>query len=366
MFPALPAPEPGALQRLDAEAVATAALVVAGRGELISTTTVHRELGRGSLSTVGKHLKAWAGINMPLLAGKATAPKWTARELEGMNLLRRVFREEATAALAEARRAADDAVAAAKAETEAAREETRLAVAARERADERAKGLEAGMVGLRDQLLAGGRDRDALNDQIVRLQAANAETSAQYERTLSALRKQVDDAVTRYAGMERHMLLEIDRARTEVMQVRERLEGELALISARANRDAAELERVRRLRDEATAKVARLEVELTQAVAGRGEAERRLGVTEAQVTLLAQQTTALATAQNELSTRLVASQQQVETVSVARQRLLSAAAGVLDAVAATPATFVAPAATDTARLGKAIGLLQGAVDGHPS
>lgn len=328
MTDALLAPE---RQRIDADAVAAAALTLAARGQLISATAVHRELGRGSLVTVTKHLKAWAGEAMPLLAGKVTAPRWTARELEGMALLRRVFREEAAQALAEDRSRAKAEVETAQTAAATASAQAQAADAARLRAEERADGLQSGLNSLNEQLATAARDRESLNAQIERLQAANTEAAKQYEQTVGDLRQQIADAITRYRDMEKHMLVEIDRARVERDRLKSKFEDDLRLANARSARDATELDRVRKLRDEAENNGKRLELALEQATTGRVDAERRLQIAEGQVQTLIQKTGELATAQGELGTRLLAAQQRSETLGDQHQQLRTAAAALAKA-----------------------------------
>jgi len=320
--------------RLGAEAVATAALTLAARGQLPSATAVQRELGRGSMVTVTKHLKAWAAANMPVMAGKATAPKWTARELEGMALVRKVFREEAAAALAEERAEAAEEVRVARETGAVATEQAKHADTARQRAEERAAGLETGMAALQEQLAAGARDREALNDQIVRLQATNAEQSKQYDQTVTDLRTQVSDAVARYDGMEKHMLTQIDLARTERDQIKARFEDDLHMANARQVRDSNQIETLRRANEELQGTITRLELELKDASTGRDNAERRLSVAEGQVTTLIERTDRLAMAQAGLSEQLMAAQRHAETTGREHQRLLRAAEALAEAVPA--------------------------------
>lgn len=331
------APQPASERngRLDAATVAAAALAVANRGELISATSVQRELGRGSMTTVAKHVKAWASQNMPVLAGKVSAPRWTVRETEAMAALRRIFREEAAQSLAEERIRAKEEGELARQQVATAQEQVRLADNLRERADERAKGLEAGMAGLNEQLAAAAKDREAQAAQIERLQATQTEAARQYEQTVNDLRKQVEDAVVRYAGMERHMLIEIDRARTDRDKAKTRFDDDLRLVEARLVRAQIDLDRVRSEREAADNRATKAEAELQQSTAARGDAERRLSVAEGQVATLVDKTGALAESQHQLATQLAAAQQEAAAVEKARERLQHALEALLRAVPAT-------------------------------
>lgn len=323
-------PAPERAGRLDAEAVATAAITVAGRGQLVSATAVQRELGRGSMVTVAKHLKAWAGNAMPLLANKVTAPKWTARELEGMSLLRKVFREEAAAALAERRAAADEEVQTAKATAATATERAK-------QAEDRASGLETSIAALTEQLTAANRAGEERDAQIARLQATNAEQSRQYDKTVDELRQQAADAVVRYDGMEKHMLRQIDHSRTEHAAAMKRMDEDLTLTNARFQRVNTDLDRVRGERDRLEARAAKAEAELAEAVVGRASAERRLSVAEGQIATLIERTDRLATAQGSLAEQLVAAQRAVAEATSAHLQLVRASSTLVDA---TPETCV--------------------------
>lgn len=344
-------PAPDRTARLDAEAVATAALAIAARGELISTTAVLRELGRGSMSTVAKHLKAWAATAMPVMAGKATAPKWTARELEGMALLRKVFREEAAAALAEERAEAAEDVRVAREAAATAQEQAKQADAARSRAEERAGGLETGMAALQEQLTAANRASDEKDVQIARLQEATAESSRQHAQTVADMRQQVADAETRFKGMEVHMHRMIDEARTSHADAKKRLEEDLAMANARFQRANTDLDRVRGEREAFEGRATKAEAELAEALTSRAHAERRLSVAEGQVATLIEKTDRLATAQAGLSEQLVAAQRTAETADKAHQRLQRATTAL---VAATPEPGETLAKAGQAKLAKAL------------
>ncbi len=273
---------PESKRMVNAETVAAAAVAVAQRGALINVTSVRQQIGSGSNETVAKYLKLWAGQNMPLLAGKSLLPTWTARELEGMEAFRRVMRLEAAASFDGERAAMEEKVTEAGAEVEAAKTETAQAQRERAQALERLAGLETGMAALRQNLEAGNRERLSLLAQNEAQQAAAAETARQYEITNTDLRQQMAHAVERFAGMEKHLLLETDRARTETTSIREKLEGELAHATAIRARDVAEIERLRRLREETTDRLTTLEAELTQERATRADVERRLATAEGQ------------------------------------------------------------------------------------
>ena len=308
-------PLPERKRYVDGDSVGAAAVAVAESGRLISVTAVRNELGNGSNETVAKYLRPWAEKHMPVLAGRATAPNWSARELEGINVFREVMRAEAAHSFAEERAAWEEKLRAAAAEVGEAKAAVARAERAQEQAQERAAGLETGLTALKESLEAGARDREGLLQQINALQAAGAETARQYEQTVSDLRKQVTDAVDRYAGMEKHMLLQIDRARTERDEIRAKAADDARMAEARRVRDSGEIERLRVAREEASDKANRLEVELQQAATGRADAERRLAVAEEQAATVAPQIAELArqvttmAAQNEaLSARTLAAE----------------------------------------------------------
>lgn len=349
--------------RLDFEAVATAATTIAARGQLVTATGVMRELGRGSSTTVAKYLKAWAGSAMPLLAGKVTAPRWTAKELEGIEMLRRLFREEAAQALAGERAKTAEEIEIAKRAVADARAGRAQAEAQRDLATKRSDGLDAGLIALQEQLATAARDREALNAQIERLQAANTEQARQYEQTVKDLRQQVEGAVTRYAGMERHMLLEIDRARTERDQTKARYDDEFRMVNARVVRAQQDLDRVRLERETADARATAAEVELQQAHAGRTDAEQRLTIAEGQVATLIERTGTLASTQSEMGTRLLGAQDRSEILTKEHERLVALATAMVDAAA--KAAENPPPKDAMPRLTKAASVLRAALEQIP-
>lgn len=349
-------PEEPRKRFVDAEAVGAAAVALAERGALISVTAVRNELGNGSNETVAKYLRLWAAKNMPLLANKATAPNWTARELEGMSMFRELMRAEAAHSFAEERAGWEERLRLAAGEVATAKAACARAEQAQAQAQERAAGLEAGLAALQESLAAGVRDREALQQQINALQTVNAEAARQYEQTVGDLRRQVGDAVTRYEGMEKHMLLQIDRARQDRDDAKAKAADDQRMADARRVRDSNEIERLRTAGEEARDRATRLEAELQQALANRSEVERRLSVAEGQVDLLTRKTEGLATTQGELQGRLLAAEQREAGLLAERSRLAGAAATLV-----TVAGKVSEAPKDAgglARLGRAAAALQ--------
>lgn len=280
---------------VDSDAVGAAAVAIAGRGGLISVVAVRQEIGKGSNETVAKYLRPWAEKHMPLLAGRATAPNWTARELEGMSVFRELMRAEAAHSFAEERDGWTVKLRAAGAEVAEAKAAVGQAVRTQEQAQERAAGLEAGLAALKESLEVGARDREGLLQQIQALQTSMAEASRQYEQTVSDLRQQVADAVARYAGMEKHMLMQIDLARTERDKAKAKFDDDARMADARRVRHSSEIERLRTAREEESKRATRLEAELKHATAGRAEAERRLSVADQQFATLMPHVADLAT-----------------------------------------------------------------------
>lgn len=344
------APEPAAKGRLDAGAVAVAALAVAERGSLISATAVQRELGRGSMVTVAKHLKEWATTAMPLLAGKVTAPKWTAREMDAMATLRRIFREEATAALNEQRAEAQAAVAGAEETVRGANETAQVAHQARLRAEERASGLEASLAALTEQLAALNRSLEEKDAQIERMQAGQAEDRRQYERTVADLRKATDLAEERYRAVERHRLVQIDEAKQAFVATETRLREDLTMAHTRYQRANTDLDRVRNERDATERRAATAEAKLAESQTARTALETRLAAATEQVGDLVARTGALAGTQSTLATQLSAAQRETTAVRKTNQQLARAARNLIEVL---PSAAELPGKAVQTRLGKA-------------